>query len=134
MKLRFVISITILCCILLVSLIYNFVINQREAAKENSRLKVLQIEYNKIYEAREQVKDYYSDLYYIRNDITDCLKERGVPIHEGDGNLVPKKEFDSCTTLVHSIRNIPNIPELEKIAVKPYPAEIEGYDEYLEKY
>ena len=81
----------------------------------------------------EIVKDYYDDLYYIRRDIEDCLLNKGYTI-SNEQKTVEKQDYDYCVSLVHSMRNIPNIPELESIAVLPYPKEITQYDPNLSSY
>lgn len=57
---------------LVVSIFYLINNHLEESAireKEEDRIRLLQIEYNNIYEAREQLKDYYSDIRYIQYDM-----------------------------------------------------------------
>lgn len=130
LKGRLIVSTIVLVLIGLMYLIVQIVIDQRVKSVEQQHIRQLQAEYNRIYEARAVVKDYYDDLYYIRRDIEDCLRNKGYTI-SNEQKTVEKQDYDYCVSLVHSMRNIPNIPELESIAVLPYPKEITQYDPNL---
>ena len=130
---RLIVSTIVLVLIGLMYLIVQIVIDQRVKSVEQQHIRQLQAEYNRIYEARAKVKDYYDDLYYIRRDIEDCLLNKGYTI-SNEQKTVEKQDYDYCVSLVHSMRNIPNIPELESIAVLPYPKEITQYDPNLNSY
>ena len=130
---RLIVSTIVLVLIGLMYLIVQIVIDQRVKSVEQQHIRQLQAEYNRIYEARAKVKDYYDDLYYIRRDIEDCLLNKGYAI-SNEQKTVKKQDYDYCVSLVHSMRNIPNIPELESIAVLPYPKEITQYDPNLNSY
>ena len=133
LKVRLTVSVIILVLIVLTYLIVQIVIDRRVKSVEQQHIRQLQAEYNRIYEARAIVKDYYDDLYYIRRDIEDCLLNKGYTI-SNEQKTVEKQDYDYCVSLVHSMRNIPNIPELESIAVLPYPKEITQYDPNLNSY
>ena len=133
LKGRLIVSTIVLVLIVLTYLIVQIVIDRRVKSVEQQHIRQLQIEYNRIYEARAKVKDYYDDLYYIRRDIEDCLLNKGYTI-SNEQKTVEKQDYDYCVSLVHSMRNIPNIPELESIAVLPYPKEITQYDPNLNSY
>lgn len=130
LKGRLIVSTIVLVLIGLMYLIVQIVIDQRVKSVERQHIRQLQAEYNRIYEARAVVKDYYDDLYYIRLEIEDCLRNKGYTISH-EQKTVEKQDYDYCVSLVHSMRNIPNIPELESIAVLPYPKEITQYDPNL---
>ena len=133
LKVRLTVSVIILVLIGLMYLIVQIVIDHRANSVERQHIRQLQTEYNRIYEARAKVKDYYNDLYYIRRDIEDCLLNKGYTI-SNEQKTVEKQDYDYCVSLVHSMRNIPNIPELESIAILPYPKEITQYDPNLNSY
>ena len=133
LKGRLIVSTIVLVLIVLTYLIVQIVIDRRVKSVEQQHIRQLQAEYNRIYEARAIVKDYYDDLYYIRRDIEDCLLNKGYTI-SNEQKTVEKQDYDYCVSLVHSMRNIPNIPELESIAVLPYPKEITQYDPNLNSY
>ena len=133
LKVRLTVSVIILVLIGLMYLIVQIVIDHCAKSVERQHIRQLQTEYNRIYEARAKVKDYYNDLYYIRRDIEDCLLNKGYTI-PNEQKTVEKQDYDYCVSLVHSMRNIPNIPELESIAILPYPKEITQYDPNLNSY
>lgn len=117
---------------LVVSIFYLINNHLEESAireKEEDRIRLLQIEYNNIYEAREQLKDYYSDIRYIQYDIEKCLGERGYSNLQED-RTVSKKDFDECTKIAHLINKVGNLEEIQKLALKPYPKEIKDYSPF----
>ena len=77
LKDRLIVSTIVLVLIGLMYLIVQIIIDQRVKSVEQQHIRQLQAEYNRIYEARAKVKDYYDDLYYIRRDIEDCLLNKG---------------------------------------------------------
>ena len=122
-----------LCVILLFSMIMSLAYilhksfeSKNEREKEEQRILLIQIEYNQIYEAREQLADYYSNLTYIRSDIEKCLVEKGYTELATDRS-VAEKDYKECVKIAHIVNKVGDIEQIQKLALKPFPKEISQY-------
>ena len=122
-----------LCVILLFSMIMSLAYilhksfeSKNEREKEEQRILLIQIEYNQIYEAREQLADYYNNLTYIRHDIEKCLVGKGYLELSTDRSVL-EKDYKECVKIAHIVNKVGDIEQIQKLAIKPFPKEINQY-------
>lgn len=126
MPFRLIVICIVFIVLWLVKTVYNYYEESEIREKEEERILALQIQYNVIHEAREKLKDYYDNLTYIRYDIEKCLTQRGYSDLVNDRS-VKKKDYDECTKIAHIVNKVDDIEEIQILALKPFPKEIDQY-------